>query len=88
MRGVWEVLEAAHRRELDPRLASAWFAGWYAANKDCANWKADEEVKSFDYEDYQSLLLPCHTFDHASAFAETTKYLAYHARGVSDHLSI
>jgi hypothetical protein len=67
--GVWEFLDTAHKYAIDPTQDSAkmWFANWYDHQKH----------QEFNYEDYQSLLFPCHTFNHAKGFAAATEYLVY-----------
>lgn len=77
LRGIWEVLAAAHKYGLDPKSkeGKAWFEGWYSANQS----KADG--KKFDFKDYQSLMFPCHTFEHARGFTVATEYLVYRATG-------
>jgi len=37
--------------------------------------------KYLNFQDYQSLLFPCHAFDHAEAFQQATRYLVYHGTG-------
>ena len=37
--------------------------------------------KYLNFQDYQSLLFPCHSFDHAKAFQQATRYLVYHGTG-------
>ena len=83
MKGVWEVLAAAHKYGLDPKSSAAkmWFLKWYLANSTNANWKRQGVNKRFDFKDYQSLLFPCHTFDYAQGFKAATQYLVYHAKG-------
>ena len=68
--GVWEVLATAHKYGLDPKVteAKAWFAKWFQAHDD-----------AFDYQEYQSLLFPCYTFDDADRFQQITKHLVYQA---------
>jgi hypothetical protein len=70
---IWEILAIAHKYELDPKSehAKTWFQGWWAIRR----------LRAFDFEDYQALLFPCHTFDYAPGFACVTKYLANNATG-------
>jgi hypothetical protein len=76
IKGLWDILATAYRYEFDPKLpgAKAWFREWYDANE-------HKHGKTFYFEDYQSLLFPCHSFDHAEAFQQATKYLVYRATG-------
>ena len=80
IRDVWEMLVTAHKYGFDPQTppAKSWFEGWYATHG-TANGNA--EGKRWDFKDYQQLLFPCYTFDHAIGFATATKYLAYRATG-------
>ena len=76
LKGVWEMLATAYRYEFDPKLPAArtWFKAWYDANK-------HKDGNPFYFEDCQSLLFPCHSFDYAEAFQRATKYLVYNATG-------
>lgn len=74
--GIWDMLLVAEKYGFNPKAteATTWFETWFK------HQKTNPETK-FDYEDYQMLLFPCHTFEYAKGFAETTKVLAYQATG-------
>lgn len=79
MKGVWEVLAAAHKYGLDPKgdNAKAWFAAWH----DGGFLQSSQEFMITEFKTYQMVLFPCYAFDHAAGFAAATKYLVYNARG-------
>ena len=77
--------------------AKAWFGAWYVCcppmssfwrlmltrSRSCVRYdlKKSSAGRYFDYQDYQSLLFPLHTFDHAEGFQQATKYLADRSTG-------
>lgn len=76
IKDVWEVLGTAHKYEIDPKdaKAKAWFEKWYAAQMNRPDHR-------FGYLDFQALIFPCYTFDHAIGFTHATKQLVYRSNG-------
>lgn len=71
---VWEVLHVAHYCHLDLTLLKSWFDEWYA-----------NQEESFVHKEAQKLIFPTYKFNHAVAFAQVTKHLAYsEARHVTE----
>lgn len=77
LKDVWEVLSTAHKYGIDPKepKAKAWFGKWYAAHVN------RPDGKKWNYFDFQALIFPCYTFDHAHGFAFATKMLVYRSNG-------
>lgn len=71
---VWHVCLIAKKYGFDTYAEKAreWFNDW---------WNAQPGIKHFTFREYEQLLLPCTTFDHAPGFAQTSKYLAYRSNG-------
>ncbi|KAK3069829.1 hypothetical protein LTR53_011534 [Teratosphaeriaceae sp. CCFEE 6253] len=72
---LWHMLAMAEKYNFTPGHgnAKAWFEKWYAVNT--------SDNRMFDYKEHQTLLLPCHSFDHAPGFQRATRYLVYRATG-------
>lgn len=72
---VWNVLVLARKYDLDAHCSELekWFATWYT--------KFIERNKDLTVYDCRHLLYPCYHFDHAQAFADITRHLAYNVSG-------
>ena len=76
---VWDILAAADKYELDPRVASHWFKKWFEHHYLRAGWD-----KNFNdgilFNAARELMFPCHEFNYAIGFQLVTRYLVYHGR--------
>ena len=72
--GVWYAIAYTERDRFGSAKESlkAWFAKWYAAIM---------EGVDLDIDSARALAMPAQLFDHASAFARITKWLAYNHIG-------
>ncbi|KAK4952040.1 hypothetical protein LTR10_009960 [Elasticomyces elasticus] len=68
---VWYMLAAAQKYGFSTRSPAAklWFEKWYDTDP------------NFDFKEHQMMLLPLHSFDHASGFRVASKYIVYRATG-------
>jgi len=74
---IWHVVNAADKYLFEDELAKAgqnFFKQWYSDN--VPRWSEGSDLVLA-----KSLAFPCHFFDHAEAFAEVTKWLAYNCPG-------
>lgn len=67
---MWPLVLAAEKYNLDIKLFREWFKNWYKSTMDPSK-----------VSPAATLLYPCWIFNHASAFARATRYLAYHSAG-------
>lgn len=70
---VWYMLHTALKHGFDPKRddPKKWFNSWYL----------EHSAQQLGVYDYQQLLFPLFTFDHAHGFAAATKFLAYNGAG-------
>ena len=68
MEVIWHLVAAADKYFVDITPLSYWFARWHARFI---------RTLPLNFEKYTKLLFPTWRFDHAAAFSEATKFLAY-----------
>ena len=71
---VWNTIQASYAYAFQLEKLNAWFAEWIKRNggEFCSNFSVDELAQ---------LVYPCQEFDHAHAFANVTRRLAYEVEG-------
>jgi hypothetical protein len=69
---IWHIINAADKYLLDATILRGFFDRWYTKNVN---------IRFLDADLARQVALPCYMFDHASGFADVTKWLAYHHEG-------
>jgi hypothetical protein len=69
---IWHIINAADKYLLDASILRGFFDRWYTKNVN---------IRFLDADLARQVALPCYMFDHATGFAEVTKWLAYHHEG-------
>ncbi|KAL3423784.1 hypothetical protein PVAG01_05531 [Phlyctema vagabunda] len=67
---VWHVIAMGRKRFLENEKLNSWFACWMRS-------MGGHETSNFTLEELTVLMYPCEEFEHAYAFAEVTRRLAY-----------
>lgn len=81
IKAIWHVINAADKYRFDDKELGA-------AGESFFDWWYDDYMEEFcgDLDEVgeqrlRSLAMPCHFFDHVSAFAKITKWLVYNCPG-------